>query len=93
MAHTDPREAAPNFGSKSGLQPGICSGCGARIFWVRMKETDRRMPINPDPAWVVTLESDGQGSQWAIARDGYTSHFASCPNADSFRKKRGKARK
>ncbi len=60
--------------NRSGLQPGLCDACGSRIFWVTMG-SGQRSAVNPDPAWVVTIEPD----LTAIKRDGYTSHSASCP--------------
>ena len=73
----------------SGLQPGLCKSCGARIWWVVMGGTDARMPVDADPQWVVTIESDGK----AVTRDGYRSHFATCPNADQHRKRGRKGAK
>ena len=79
--------------------PSKCrsASCGASIYWV-ITADGKRMPIdaNPDPAggFVVTLKDDGSLHAEAFmgllpehaGRKRYTSHFASCCDADSFRK-------
>lgn len=56
-----------------------CKGCGKTIGWV-VTENGKKMPINTKEITIVTL--DGK-----IAK-GYTSHFATCANADEFRRKK-----
>lgn len=70
-----------------------CKSCGASILWVTTKVSGRRMPLNaePDPQGQMVLRA-GEASYlpldqpWAGAR--YTSHHATCPQADSWRKKK-----
>jgi hypothetical protein len=52
-----------------------------------MVESEKTMPIDIKPSKVVVLNDDGN---WGTVVDGYTSHFATCPDADRFRKKKGK---
>jgi hypothetical protein len=56
-----------------------CAGCGAEIKWVKTK-AGKRMPVNVELKTIVT--EDGE-----VVR-GYESHFATCPKADDFRKRK-----
>ncbi len=81
--------------------PAKCRGenCGATIYWV-ITADGKRMPINaqPDPGggFVVTPHDDGSLTAEVfhgllpehIGRKRFTSHFAVCPDADTFRKNR-----
>jgi len=58
-----------------------CRSCDAEIIWVRMASSGRSMPINSAPVTVV-LETE---SGWVV-RTAYTSHFATCPDAQMHRK-------
>lgn len=77
-----------------------CRSCGAPIEWARLRKTGRLIPLNPasDPsgnlarigrreagAMVVEYVKPGQ-----VHRDPlrFTSHFATCPDADEHRKSR-----
>jgi hypothetical protein len=77
-----------------------CRSCGAPIVWAVTEATGRRMPIDPEPTsgGNVILSDDnppvalvlpaGQASLFAhgTGADRFTSHFATCPNADAHRK-------
>lgn len=56
-----------------------CSGCGATIKWVTT-EAGRPTPLDPKPKTFVLNEGKYQV--------GFTPHWATCPNADEFRRKR-----
>ena len=75
-----------------------CKSCGAEIKWIRMK-SGKRMPADEKP---ITYRADLKGDLVLITPDGrvaravfdpeadklgYTSHFATCPNANHFRRK------
>ena len=76
---------------------GTCKSCGASIRWVITTKL-KKMPCDPDPIrftpaggpeTFVTREGkvergkrNPQGS-----KVGFISHFATCPQADRFRKK------
>ena len=78
-----------------------CRGCGQEIIFIKTLK-GKTMPVNPDgvyfvpaggPNTYVTLDGEvirgrepEQGDR--NTRIGYVSHFATCPEADSFRKKR-----
>lgn len=66
----------------SGLFSKHCTSCGAEIIWVTTRGS--KMPLNakPEKRFIIL---DEQGA--AVARDTYTSHFATCPNADQHRKR------
>lgn len=81
-----------------------CRACGAEIGFIKTV-AGKTMPVNPDcdmyipnpkgPCWYVT--PDGyvkNGFKVNEEKDGvefgYTSHFATCPEADKFRKPRKK---
>lgn len=76
---------------------GTCRACGYRVRWIRTKN-GKNMPCNPEavrftpgggPETFVT--GDGKVERGRRAKDGstvgYISHFATCPQADRFRKR------
>ena len=58
----------------------ICKSCGAQIRWVTMT-SGKKMPLDMPPQMVVCVTGD-----CGFITDGYTSHFATCPQADQHRK-------
>lgn len=67
------------------LDKGKCSSCGAPVLWVVMG-SGKRMPLNPEPKKLVTLDDMPEARGYVT--DCYTSHFATCPNAQAHRKAR-----
>jgi hypothetical protein len=61
-----------------------CASCGAAIRWVVVEDSGARMPVEavPDPDGIV--DADGER---------YTSHYASCPHAEKWRKRKKEAEK
>lgn len=55
-----------------------CKSCNREIVWIKMK-SGKAMPCDPDKVVVVT--EDGE------TVTGYTSHFATCPNANMHRRR------
>jgi hypothetical protein len=68
---------------KDALEPGECRGCGAPIYWVKL-ESGKCMPLDRGRQVRVGFIS-GRGF---VAHGSYTSHFATCPAAKDFRKKK-----
>lgn len=76
-----------------------CKACGAEIKWVllatgkKMPVDTKKVPYRYDPEGTLTLLTmDGRVISKAVldldSDDfGYVSHFATCPAADTFRKK------
>lgn len=76
-----------------------CKACGAPIIWIQMK-SGKLMPCNSEPIPYKENPSGkhqfvtGQGE--VVTADiypgsdkyGYVSHYATCPEADSFRRAR-----
>lgn len=77
-----------------------CKACGARVVWIRTR-SGKRMPCDADTIvyWenpkgskkVVTpdgdvVSADLKGKPENATGVGYVSHFASCPEADRFRR-------
>ena len=56
-----------------------CKGCNATIKWVTT-ENGKSTPLDPKPKTFVSHDGKYQV--------GFTPHWASCPAADEFRKKR-----
>lgn len=60
-----------------------CRSCNAEIIWIETK-SGKMMPCDPTPL------ADGEGVLGKVVDDGsgtlYISHFATCPEADSWRK-------
>jgi len=66
-----------------------CRSCKAEIIWAAT-ESGRAMPLDAKPEKrFVLMEIQGGGADEAVAVDTYVSHFATCPEADKFRKKGG----
>jgi len=73
-----------------------CRGCGADIYWVKMK-SGSNMPVDAEKVTVkeqqpdkkVTLITlDGQTKCFARVGDsGYIPHWSTCPQASTFRKR------
>ena len=74
-----------------------CRSCGAEIRWA-ITETGERMPLDADPVgsvkaglFTITVETV-DGEERVEARSVrparfYVSHFATCPNAETHRKR------
>jgi hypothetical protein len=66
----------------------ICKGCGAEIKWIKTG-AGKHMPIDAVPVKVyVKLTILGEES-WRFV-EGFVPHWATCLDADKFRRKRGK---
>lgn len=80
-----------------------CKRCGRRIVWVKTP-AGKSMPCDPEPIHfipaaggdlqlvtangVVARGRKPEENEKEISQIGYTSHFATCPYADTFRKRR-----
>ena len=78
-----------------------CRGCGQEIIFIKTLK-GKTMPVNPDgvyfvpaggPNTYVMLDGTVQRGREPHYADkstqiGYISHFATCPDADKFRKKK-----
>ena len=72
-----------------------CRKCAARIVWA-VTERGKSMPVNRDPVENGNLVLEEQDGRPPIARKPdelldrdlprYVSHFATCPNAEEFRR-------
>lgn len=66
----------------------MCRACHAPIIFARTAE-GRRMPLDKEPlATGFVLELDADGVVCTRSVQVRTSHFATCPNAAQFRRKR-----
>lgn len=78
-----------------------CRGCGAPIVFVKTA-AGKSMPCNPGrvPFWakqkgskkIVTISGEVvscelEGQRTTVSGFGYVSHFSTCPQANSFRKR------
>ena len=62
----------------------ICKGCGAKIVWIKT-ENGKLTPIDAKPEKrYVSIDYS-----WKVM-DTHISHFATCPEADHFRKSKTK---
>lgn len=74
-----------------------CRSCSAEVFWVET-EKGKRMPVDAEPsdAGNIVIRHDGI-AHYLTAEDKlhpkysgehrYTSHFATCPQKDQWRKR------
>jgi hypothetical protein len=60
-----------------------CHKCNAEILWAVTDPGNRPMPVDAKPEKRLIL----QGNRCKIVTT-YTPHWATCPNADEFRKER-----
>ena len=87
---------------KNGTRYAKCRSCGSNIIWVRMTSGKNMpcdwKPIHYKPACpdeegqIVTLITPGGKvvhgiPEWTSDNFGYTSHFATCPNAEEHRRR------
>ena len=77
-----------------------CKSCGAEIKWIKTK-SGRAMPVDPEchsmfrcDGSAVLITEDGEVIKGELCSfeqganaTGYFSHFATCPNADSHRRR------
>jgi len=64
-----------------------CKSCGAEIIWFKMVKTGKNMPVDlPGTKAIVAVSSED--SPHGMMVTAYTPHWATCPAADSFRKKK-----
>lgn len=79
-----------------------CKACGAPILWIRMK-TGRSMPVDAEPVtyWKTPVAAGKavtptgeivlgvvfEGELQTVTGVGYRPHWASCPQADSFKRR------
>ena len=70
----------------------LCRSCGQQIVWA-FTEPGRRMPVDagPHPDGTITLRTVA-GEMFAVIDPGepgpkHRSHFASCPQADKWRRR------
>jgi hypothetical protein len=65
--------------------------CGAMFFFVEMVGTGKRMPVDAKPVKRLIIHPGEDGVDRATVGDVYVSHFETCPEAQSFRRARGRA--
>jgi hypothetical protein len=65
------------------MKTSRCRSCRAEIVWVKTRAA-KLMPLDakPEKRWVL-----GEGDQSARLVDTYVSHYASCPDAETWRKR------
>lgn len=62
------------------MSEGVCKGCGAKVYWI-MTTQGKRMIVDRHRRTIVTPEG--------FTVQGYEPHWATCPEADRFKKRRG----
>jgi hypothetical protein len=66
-----------------------CRSCGAEILWVISKASGKAMPLDvPPEKRAIIVEVDKHGIPVTEIREAYTSHFATCPQANDWRRAR-----
>lgn len=81
-----------------------CKSCGAEIIWIKMA-SGKMMPCDAKPVSYQTAVPGTKGTLTLVTPDGrvasgvfnpdsdkigYTSHFATCPNANQHRRSNSK---
>lgn len=69
-----------------------CRSCRAEVVFARHHKTGKRQPLEVDPEGAFVLAEHGEYVPYDPLfrpkhrdRDRYTSHFATCPEADGWR--------
>ena len=84
------------------MSTATCKGCGARLIWVRSKAKDKWIPCDEvlkaykqdDFGKEVVITPDGDYIRCSFEFEGlptgmaYVPHWATCPEAERFRRKR-----
>lgn len=81
-----------------------CKSCGAEIKWIKMNGTGKMMPVDAKPITYTDSLHPAESNALTLVTEhgtvtkarfdpggdkvGYTSHFATCPNANAHRKDR-----
>lgn len=65
---------------------GTCEGCGAAIGWAINPKTGKRQILNLQKTLIAILEDGPSGPQVREFKQGFVSHFATCPKRDDFRR-------
>ena len=78
----------------SDLARGTCRSCGAIIVWP-ITDSGRKMPVDSEPHPGGNLTVWAQGDVWRVSviqgnweGPRYRPHFATCPDAQSWRQPR-----
>ena len=67
------------------LSESECRACGAKIYFGFNEKTNKFIPLDKKaPTYEITHTELGQT---AVRSEAYVSHFATCPQADRFKKK------
>ena len=66
-----------------------CQACNAEIIWA-LTGRGKRAPFDAEPVTMMTLDPEARsdGTPVATSVSAYRSHFATCPAADKFRRRR-----
>lgn len=80
----------------SGYREESCRSCGARVVWARHFTTGKSAPIDVEPVdggnVALWPDDDTGDAVYSIPKNGAlsgplrTSHFATCPNAEQWRR-------
>lgn len=65
-----------------GIGSDVCRSCGAEIHFVETESGGRMTPLNRETKKGMIVNRDGK----AEVVDVYTSHFATCPDAEDWRR-------
>jgi len=70
------------------METSKCRGCGAEIIWA-ITEQGKRIPLDAkDERRFIVGVNQADDEVEAVLCKTYTTHFATCPKADQFRKER-----
>ena len=61
-----------------------CRSCGAEIVWLKTAASGKPMPVDAAPEKRVVI---GEHSGLAYVLETYTPHWATCPQAESWRRR------
>ena len=65
------------------MDKSFCKGCGVEVGW-GVTSKDKKVPLDlpPEKRYI-----EGRSGKYIVV-DTFTSHFATCPQADQFRKEK-----
>lgn len=70
-------------------RPGYarCKGCGKEILWA-VDAQGTRHPLDTTPPTYVIVGAHKDGTPMVVRSSGYVSHFATCPQANEFSRRK-----
>ena len=78
-------ENEPGMTQGNATNRGECRSCKAEILWIKHKGKDGKEKSHPVNTIAKMMWVEMDFNEWKLVK-AYESHFATCPNSESWRK-------